>query len=82
MDSNSELFKQFANGLVLVATAPNKKAKLQATEIVQELSYSIALGDIKAIRDYLVERAIRENAPKQTIENLKALFPKLNGSIL
>ena len=41
MDSN-ELLKQFANGLVLVATAPNKKAKLKAVEIVQELSYSIA----------------------------------------
>ena len=82
MDSNNELFKQFANGIVLVATARNKKAKLQATEIVQELSNSIALGDIKANRDYLVERAIRENAPKQVIENLKALFPKLNGSIL
>ena len=82
MDSNNELFKQFANGLVLVATAPNKKAKLKAAEIVQELSYSIALSDIKAPRDYLVERAIKENAPKQVIENLKALFPKLNGSIL
>ena len=82
MDSNKELFKQFANGLVLVATAPNKKAKLKAVEIVQELSYSIALSDIKATRDYLVERAIRENAPKQVIKNLKALFPKLNGSIL
>ena len=82
MDLNNELFKQFANGLVLVATAPNKKAKLQAVEIVQELSYSIALGDIKATRDYLVERAIRENAPKQVIKNLKSLFPKLSGSIL
>jgi hypothetical protein len=82
MDSNNELFKQFANGLVLIATAPNKKAKLKAVEIVQELSYSIALSDIKATRDYLVERAIRENAPKQVIENLKALFPKLNGSVL
>ena len=82
MDSNNELFKQFANGLVLVATAPNKKAKLKAAEIVQELSYSIALSDIFATRDYLVETAIRENAPKQVIKNLKALFPKLNGSIL
>ena len=82
MDSNNELFKQFANGLVLVATAPNKKAKLKAAQIVQELSYSIALSDIFAIRDYLVERAIKENAPKQVIKNLKALFPKLNGSIL
>ena len=45
MDSN-ELLKQFANGLVLVATAPNKKAKLKAAQIVQELSYSIALSDI------------------------------------
>jgi len=82
MDSNNELFKQFANGLVLVATAPNKKAKLKAAEIVQELSYSIALSDIKATKEYLIERAIRENAPKQVIKNLKALFPKLNGSIL
>ena len=82
MDFNKELFKQFANGLVLVAAAPNKKAKLKAAAIVQELSYSIALSDIKASRDYLVERAIRENAPKQVIKNLKALFPKLNGSIL
>jgi len=82
MNSNNELFKQFANGLVLVATAPNKKSKLKAAAIVNELAYSFALSDIKATRDYLVERAIRENAPKQTIENLKALFPKLNGSIL
>ena len=82
MDLNSELLKQFATGLVLVATAPNKKAKLEAAEIVQDLSYSIALDDIKAIRDYLVERAIKEDAPKQVIKNLRALFPTYNGSIL
>ena len=82
MNLNSELLKQFATGLVLVATAPNKKAKLKAADIVQDLSYSIALSDIKAIRNYLVERAIKEDAPKQVIKNLKALFPTLNGSIL
>ena len=82
MDSNNELFKQLANGLVLVATAPNKKAKLKAASIVNELAYSFSYSELKATRDYLVERAIRENAPKQVIENLKALFPKLNGSIL
>tara|TARA_B100000214_G_scaffold73240_1_gene49146 strand:+ start:185 stop:433 length:249 start_codon:yes stop_codon:yes gene_type:complete len=82
MDSNKELFKQFANGLVLVATAPNKKAKLQAAEIVQELSYSLALSDIKATKEYLIERATKENAPKQVIKNLKSLFPTNNGSIL
>ena len=51
-------------------------------EIVQDLSYSIAMEDIKIIKNYLIDRSYKENAPKQVRDNLRKLFPTNSGSIL
>tara|TARA_A100000172_G_scaffold39986_1_gene24392 strand:- start:47 stop:301 length:255 start_codon:yes stop_codon:yes gene_type:complete len=82
LKQKDELFTQFAKGLVLVASAPNDTKKIEAMEIVQDLSYSIAMEDIKIIKDYLIKRSYKDNAPKQVRDNLKKLFPTNNGSIL
>ena len=82
LKQKDELFTQFAKGLVLVASAPNETKKIKAMEIVQDLSYSIAMEDIKIIKDYLIKRSYKENAPKKVRDNLKKLFPTTNGSIL
>ena len=65
LKAKEELFTQFAKGLVLVASAPNEAKKIEAMEIVQDLSYSIAMEDIKIIKNYLIDRSDEEYAENE-----------------
>ena len=79
---NNEHFTKFAEAFALAATAPTENDKKKVLEILQELSYFVAMSDIQGIKAYLIEDAIKKNASKKVIDNLKSFFPTTNGSIL
>ena len=79
---NNEHFKKFAEAFALAATAPTEKDKKQVLKILQELSYYVAMSDIQGVKAYLIEDAIKKNASKKVIDNLKSFFPTTNGSVL
>tara|TARA_Y100000361_G_scaffold147809_1_gene159841 strand:+ start:770 stop:1024 length:255 start_codon:yes stop_codon:yes gene_type:complete len=70
----------FSKAMVLVATAPRDTNKYwDALQDLQFISRSLSTNEIKDIKEYLINRATKENAPTITIDNLKNLFPFLDS---
>ena len=69
----------FSKAMVLVATAPSKDNYAEALQDLMFISRALTINEIKDIKEYLINRATKENAPTTTIDNLKNLFPFLDS---
>jgi len=69
-----------SKAMVVAATAPRDTNKYwDALQVLQFISRSLSTNEIKEIKEYLINRATKENAPITTIDNLKNLFPFLDS---
>ena len=69
----------FSKAMVLVATAPSKDNYADALQDLMFIARALTINEIKEIKEYLINRATKENAPITTIDNLKSLFPYLDS---
>jgi len=70
----------FSKAMVSAATAPRDTNKYwDALQDLQFITRSLSINEVKDIKEYLINRATKENAPTTTIDNLKNLFPFLDS---
>ena len=69
----------FSKAMVLVATAPSEDNYADALQDLMFIARALTINEIKEIKEYLINRATKENAPITTIDNLKSLFPYLDS---
>jgi len=69
----------FSKAMVLAATAPSTDNYADVLQDLMFISRSLTINEIKEIKEYLINRATKENAPITTIDNLKNLFPHLDS---
>ena len=69
----------FSKAMVLVATAPSEDNYADALQDLMFIARALTINEIKEIKEYLINRATKENAPITTIANLKNLFPHLDS---
>ena len=74
-----QIIEYFSKAMVLVATAPSTDNYADALQDLMFISRSLTINEIKEIKEYLINRATKENAPITTIDNLKNLFPYLDS---
>tara|TARA_R100000988_G_C3844062_1_gene91847 strand:+ start:174 stop:425 length:252 start_codon:yes stop_codon:yes gene_type:complete len=74
-----EFIEHFSKGLVLAATAPNRDKQSDVLNDLMFIARELTINEIKGIKEYLINRATKENAPKTTIDNLKSFFPNLDS---
>ena len=66
--------------MVLVATTPSKANNYaDALQDLMFIARALTINEIKEIKEYLINRATKENAPITTVDNLKNLFPFLDS---
>ena len=75
-----QTIEHFSKAMVLVATAPSKdNYYVDALQDLMFISRALTINEIREIKEYLINRATKENAPITTIDNLKSLFPFLDS---
>jgi len=75
-----QAIEYLSKAMVLVATAPSKDDNyVDALQDLMFISRELTINEIKEIKEYLINRATKENAPITTIDNLKNLFPHLDS---
>jgi hypothetical protein len=75
-----QAIEYFSKAMVLVATAPSKDNNyVDALQDLMFIARELTINEIKEIKEYLINRATKENAPITTIDNLKNLFPHLDS---
>ena len=75
-----QTIEYFSKAMVSVATTPSKdNYYADALQDLMFIARSLTINEIKEIKEYLINRATKENAPTTTIDNLKSLFPYLDS---
>ena len=75
-----QAIEYLSKAMVLVATAPSKDDNyVNALQDLMFISRELTINEIKEVKEYLINRATKEDAPVTTIANLKNLFPHLDS---
>ena len=75
-----QAIEYLSKSMVLVATAPSKDDNyVDALQDLMFISRALSINEIKEVKEYLINRAIKEKAPTTTVDNLKNLFPHLDS---
>ena len=75
-----QTIKYFSKAMVLVATTPSEANNYaDALQDLMFIARALTINEIKEIKEYLINRATKENAPITTVDNLKNLFPFLDS---